>query len=170
MLLTLTANASPLRMPQPLIRSATSRKLSSPAVRIWRSCAGEGITTRLGSYCGGLIPATGLSSNRPSRFASSRIAFSLSKQLACAARPIPLRSRVWRKLSTTLWSKVFIRRLPSSGSRWMFSSDSRCTLDAGPRSRWPAFHSSAYSWNRIAPYLAIRSAFACPRGAAFFAL
>ncbi len=38
------------------------------------------------------------------------------------------------------------------------------------RSRCPAFHSPAYSWNRIAPYLAIRSAFACPRGAAFFAL
>ncbi|MDN0201232.1 hypothetical protein [Streptomyces sp. S.PNR 29] len=28
----------------------------------------------------------------------------------------------------------------------------------------------AYSSNRIGPYRAIRSAFACPRGAAFFAL
>lgn len=28
----------------------------------------------------------------------------------------------------------------------------------------------AYSSKRIGPYLAIRSAFACPRGAAFFAL
>ena len=33
MLLMLAAAASPLRMPQPLIKSATSRKLSSPAVR-----------------------------------------------------------------------------------------------------------------------------------------
>ncbi|GAQ68274.1 hypothetical protein SsS58_08733 [Streptomyces scabiei] len=74
------------------------------------------------------------------------------------------------KPSTTLWSKVFILRLPSSGSRWMFSSDSRCTTEAGPRSRWAAFHSAAYSSNRIAPYLAIRSAFACPLGAALFAL
>ncbi|WP_369174513.1 hypothetical protein AB5J49_44215 [Streptomyces sp. R28] len=52
----------------------------------------------------------------------------------------------------------------------MFSSDSRCTTEAGPGSRCPAFHSPAYSSNRIAPYRAIRSAFAWPRGAAFFAL
>ncbi|MEV0692536.1 hypothetical protein [Streptomyces sp. NPDC050388] len=52
----------------------------------------------------------------------------------------------------------------------MASSESRCTTDAGPRSRCPAFHRAAYSSNRIAPYLAMRSAFAWPRGAAFFAL
>lgn len=83
---------------------------------------------------------------------------------------MPLRSMLCRNPSTTLWSKEFIRRLPSSGSRWMFSSDSRCTTDAGPRSRCPAFHSPAYSSNRTAPYRAIRSAFAWPRGAAFLAL
>ncbi|WP_327342277.1 hypothetical protein [Streptomyces europaeiscabiei] len=73
------------------------------------------------------------------------------------------------KPSTAFWSKALIRRLPGSGSRWMFNSDSRCTTE-GPRSRWAAFHSAAYSSNRIAPYLAIRSAFAWPLGAAFFAL
>ncbi|MEF9908198.1 hypothetical protein [Streptomyces sp. P9-A2] len=52
----------------------------------------------------------------------------------------------------------------------MFSSESRCTTDAGPGSRCPAFHRAAYSSHRIAPYVAIRSAFARPRGAAFFAL
>lgn len=91
------------------VKSATSRKLSSPAVRIWRSCSGEGITTGLGSYCGGFTPVTGLSSNSPSRLASSRIAFRLSKAFAWTARPMPLRSMVWMKPSTALWSKVFIR-------------------------------------------------------------
>ncbi|MFF5362754.1 MFS transporter [Streptomyces scabiei] len=73
---------------------------------------------------------------------------------------------LWRHPRFT-WA--IIRRLPSSGSRWMFSSDSRYTREAGPRSRWAAFHSAAYSSNRIAPYLAIRSAFAWRLGPAFFA-
>ncbi|WGD39074.1 hypothetical protein [Streptomyces cathayae] len=65
---------------------------------------------------------------------------------------------------------MLIRRLPGSGGRWMAGSDSRRTTEAAPGSRCPAFHRAAYSSKRIAPYLAIRSAFAWARGAAFFAL
>ncbi|MGJ3558533.1 hypothetical protein ACR6C2_04515 [Streptomyces sp. INA 01156] len=52
--------------------------------------------------------------------------------------------------------------------------DGRQRLQAHHRgrsgSRCPAFHRAAYSSSRIAPYLAIRSAFAWARGAAFLAL
>ncbi|NEB02731.1 hypothetical protein [Streptomyces sp. SID13726] len=55
-----------------------------------------------------------------------------ARAAACAAAAM-------RSASSAVLSKLSIRRLPSCGSRWMSSSDSRCLTDAGPRLRGVAF-------------------------------
>ncbi|WP_328462359.1 hypothetical protein [Streptomyces sp. NBC_00448] len=46
------------------------------------------------------------------------IDLSLSNVFACGASPTLLRSMDWMKRSTTLWSKLPIRRLAKAGRRW----------------------------------------------------